>query len=102
MTTSRGARLVGNAGRLDCPPHSFCHAHRIDHLHSRQQHQEFFATKANRMIAAAAEFAHDDSGDPFQAKVPARVSISVVEQLEMIDVDEDHGNWGNLVFPRSP
>ena len=99
---ARPGALVGDAGRLDCASHSLCHAHCIDHFHSWQQHQEFFTTKANRMIAAAAEFAHDDCGDPFQAKVPARVSISVVEQLEMIDVDEDHGDWGNLVFPRSP
>src|ERR1700730_14058049 len=106
---------------LDRAPQALGHPAGSIEVRSLQQDGEFFAAIASREIAGAcdglpergghgerlairtsARTRHQDFAYLFQAAVARNVSVLVVEQLEMINIDDEHGDRRCEFGGRSP
>jgi len=58
---------------------------------ARQNHEKLLAAETERVIGALAQLALHDCGDALQAIIARLMAESVVEHLEMIDIEQLHG-----------
>lgn len=90
--------VVWNCQLLDLAADAFGDADRGAQFGVRHEHQEFLAAITDREIAVTAQLAGDGGGDAFEAGVAGDMALAVVETLEVVDVEHDHGGGGNRRF----
>src|ERR1039458_4034002 len=69
-------------------------------VRSCQQANEFIAAYPGNQIFLTPEYLSQQRGKHLETIVPSRMSVCVVEFLEMIDVDRDDGNAVTLAAHR--
>src|SRR5690242_9555584 len=70
---------------------AFCNLRRIVRAGARQDDGEFLTTVARRQIVWMKQAADDGHGNIAQAQVAALMAVAVVELLEVVDIDHQHG-----------
>ncbi|MNR23371.1 hypothetical protein D3C85_1403880 [compost metagenome] len=61
---------------------------------ARQHHRELFAAITGRKVTGALDVALDDCADPAQTLIAGYMTIAIIEALEVIDIDHQHGEVG--------
>src|SRR5512140_53066 len=93
---------MGNAGVPDLAKDPLRDPRTSRRIRVGQQHREFFAAISRREVGGSLGFSSQNMGNAPQAFVAGRVSILVVEGLEMVEVDHQERKGSAVAIGPAP